>query len=136
VRVIRHLRLRRITPALLNKKMEEDDKLAVFDLLNYEAHDGLTMGIPGSVRVDPIRLRNGPKLTIPEGVSVVLYCSSRNDLASARVSEALRKRGLTNVWVLEGGLAAWVLEGLPVTTDLKTPEEVAARLGIVLPEGA
>jgi membrane protein DedA with SNARE-associated domain/rhodanese-related sulfurtransferase len=136
VRVIGHLRLRRITPALLNKKMAEDDKLAVFDLLNYEARDELTEGIPGSVRVDPTRLRNGPRLTIPEGVSVVLYCSSRNDLASARVSESLRKRGLTNVWVLEGGLAAWVQEGLPVTTDLKTPEEVAARLGIVLPEGA
>jgi len=136
VRVIRHLRLRRITAALLHKKMEEDDKLAVFDLLNYEAQDSLTMGIPGSVRADPTRLRNGPKLTIPDDVSVVIYCSSRNDLASARVSEALRKRGLTNVWVLEGGLAAWVQEGLPVTSDLKTPEEVAARLGIVLPEGA
>jgi membrane protein DedA with SNARE-associated domain/rhodanese-related sulfurtransferase len=136
VRVIRHLRLRRMTAALLCKKMAEDDKLAVFDLLNYEAHDGISEGIPGSVRVDPTRLRNGPRLTIPDGVSVVLYCSSRNDLVSARVSEALRKRGLTNVWVLEGGLAAWIHEGLPVTTDFKTPEEVAERLGIVLPEGA
>jgi rhodanese-related sulfurtransferase len=116
--------------------MKEDDQLAVFDLLNYEARDGLIEGIPGSVRVDPTRLRHGPRLTIPQGVSVVLYCSSRNDIVSARVAEALRKRGLDNVWVLEGGLAAWIQEGLPVTAELKTPEEVAARLGIVLPARA
>jgi hypothetical protein len=37
------------------------------------------------------------------------------------------------VWVLEGGLDAWVLGGRPVTMKLSVGEEVAARLGIVLP---
>ena len=133
VRVIRHLRLRRITPALLQEKMIADDKLAIFDLLDFEARLGEIAGIPGAVRVDPTRMREAPQLKIPEGMSVVLYCSSRGELASARVAEALRKRGIENVWVLEGGLEAWVQEGRPVTTKLSTPEEQLKRLGIELP---
>ena len=69
-------------------------------------------------------------------MSVILYSSSKNEFASARVAEALRKRGVFDVWVLEGGLEAWVQEGRPVTTHFQKPEEVAARLGIVLPERA
>jgi membrane protein DedA with SNARE-associated domain/rhodanese-related sulfurtransferase len=135
-RVIRQLRLRRISPALLQQKIDESSKMAIFDLLNYEAREEGVAGIPGSVRVDPTRLRRSPRVSIPEGVSVVLYCSSKNEFASARVAEALRKRGIFEVWVLEGGLEAWVQEGRPVTTEFQLPEVVAARLGIVLPEGA
>jgi membrane protein DedA with SNARE-associated domain/rhodanese-related sulfurtransferase len=132
-RVIRHLRLRRISPALLQQKMDESDQVAIFDLLHYEARDGNIPGIPGAVRVDPTRMRTSPRLKVPEGLNVVLYCSSKNELASARVAEALKKRGILNVWVLEGGLAAWELEGRPVTVELSTPQELAGRLGIELP---
>jgi len=134
VRMIRHLRLRRIGPALLQEKIDTGRRLAIFDLLHYEAHGREVAGIPGSVRVDPVRFRaNSGKVKIPDDVDIVLYCSSRNDFVSARVAEALEKRGIHNVWVLEGGLEAWELEGRPVTTELKTPEEVASRLGIELP---
>jgi len=70
---------------------------------------------------------------VPKDVDIVVYCSSKNEITSARVADALRKRGFEDVWVLEGGLDAWVLEGRAVTTALSTPEEVAARLGIVIP---
>jgi membrane protein DedA with SNARE-associated domain/rhodanese-related sulfurtransferase len=133
VRMIRHLRLRRISPTLLEEKIEQHGRLAVFDLLHYEAHGREVAGIPGSVRVDPVRFRTSRRVKVPEDVDIVLYCSSRNDFVSARVAETLEKRGVNNVWVLEGGLEAWELEGRPVTTQLKTPEEVASRLGIVLP---
>jgi membrane protein DedA with SNARE-associated domain/rhodanese-related sulfurtransferase len=135
-RVIRQLRLRRISPAMLQQKIDERGKMAIFDLLNYEARAEGVAGIPGAVRVDATRMRKGPRLAIPEGVSVVLYSSAKNEFASARVAEALRKRGIFEVWVLEGGLEAWVQEGRPVTTHFEKPEEVAARLGIVLPERA
>jgi membrane protein DedA with SNARE-associated domain/rhodanese-related sulfurtransferase len=135
-RVIRQLRLRRISPAMLQQKMDESGKTAIFDLLNYEARAEGVAGIPGAMRVDPTRMRKSPRVRIPEGVSVILYSSSKNEFASARVAEALRKRGMFEVWVLEGGLEAWVEEGRPVTTVFQTPQEVAARLGIVLPEGA
>jgi 3-mercaptopyruvate sulfurtransferase SseA len=46
------------------------------------------------------------------------------------VAVALRKRGISNLWVLEGGLKAWKKEGLPVTLQLSTSEEAAERFGI------
>jgi membrane protein DedA with SNARE-associated domain/rhodanese-related sulfurtransferase len=133
VRMIRHLRLRRISPALLQGKIDTGQRLAIFDLLHYEAHGREIAGIPGAVRVDPVRFRTTAKVKVPDDVSIVLYCSSRNEFVSARVAETLEKRGVNSVWVLEGGLEAWELEGRPVTTELKTPEEVASQLGIELP---
>ena len=133
VRVIRHLRLRRISPELLQRRLDDGDKIAIMDLLFFEARDGDIAGIPGAVRASPTRLRTGPHLVVPKDVDIVVYCSSKNEITSARVADALRKRGFEDVWVLEGGLDAWVLEGRAVTTALSTPEEVAARLGIVIP---
>ena len=133
VRMIRHLRLRRITPAMLEVKRKENPRLAIFDLLYYEARDGAMAGIPGALRIDPARARTTQRLDFPAGMEVVLYCSSRNEFASARVAENLQKHGFQDVWVLEGGLEAWVLEGRPVTLDLTTPILLAERLGIVLP---
>jgi len=133
VRAIRHLRLRRISPAMLQQKLENNEHVAVFDLLNYEAREGELAGIPGALRVDPTRLRKTRRLKLPEGIEVVLYCSSKNEFASARVAEALRKLGMEDVWVLEGGLKAWADDGRPVTMTLSTREELAARMGIVLP---
>jgi membrane protein DedA with SNARE-associated domain/rhodanese-related sulfurtransferase len=133
IRIIRHLRLRRISPAVLEARIEAGDKLAIFDLLDYEASEGEIAGIPSAFRVDPAKLRATPRIAVPEDLSVVLYCSSRNEFVSARVAEALRKRGHADVWVLEGGLEAWVLAGYPVTLNMPTGEQVAERLGIILP---
>jgi membrane protein DedA with SNARE-associated domain/rhodanese-related sulfurtransferase len=133
VRMIRHLRLRRISPVLLQEKIDKHSRLVIFDLLHYEAHGAEIAGIPGALRVDPVRFRTSRNVQIPPDIDIVLYCSSRNEFVSARVAEALERRGVSRVWVLEGGLDAWELEGRPVTTRFKTPEEVAARLGIVLP---
>jgi rhodanese-related sulfurtransferase len=134
--MVRHLRLRRISPELLQRKLNESDRVAIFDLLHYEAREGEIAGIPGAVRIDPARLRSAPHFVVPDDVDIVLYCSSRNEFVSARVAEALQKRGIKNVWVLEGGLDAWVREGRPITMTLSEGEEVAARLGIVVPERA
>ncbi len=133
VRMIRHLRLRRISPAMLSLKLKENPKVVVFDLLDFEARDGAIAGIPGAMRVDPGRMRAAQRLKIPDGVEIVLYCSSKNEFASARVAEALEKRGFTEVWVLEGGLEGWIADGHAVTLQLTTPVQLAERLGIVLP---
>ena len=66
-RVIRQLRLRRISPAMLQQKIDEHGKIAIFDLLNYEAQRG---GSSGHTRGDARgsdRMRTSPRVTIPEG---------------------------------------------------------------------
>jgi 3-mercaptopyruvate sulfurtransferase SseA len=50
------------------------------------------------------------------------------------VALALRRKGISNVWVLEGGLTAWKKEGLPVTLRLSTSAEAAERFGIKIAE--
>jgi membrane protein DedA with SNARE-associated domain/rhodanese-related sulfurtransferase len=130
VQMLRHLRLRRITPALLHKKITSAEQVAIVDLLSFEeGHEGLA-GIPGAVRMDPARLRSRIRVVVPENVGIVLYCSSSGELTSARVAVALQKIGISNVWVLEGGLAAWKKEGFPVTLHLSTSSEVTERFGI------
>jgi len=132
VTMIRHLRLHRISPAMLQRKIDDGERVGVLDLLRYEAMDQEFEGIPGAVRTDPDQLRKAQRVVVPEGVSMVLYCSSKNEFTSARVAAAMKKLGVSNVWILEGGLAAWVAEGRPTTTHFSTREELAERLGVVI----
>ena len=53
-----HLRPRRITPLLLNEKVMAGEPIAIIDLLDFEDPHDDRSGIPGSVRMDPARLRS------------------------------------------------------------------------------
>lgn len=132
-RMIRHLRLKRISPAMLRTKIDQADRIAILDLKYYEAREGTIEGIAGAFRVDPGRLRRSGRIAIPEGLELILYCSSKNEFVSARAAGALQRAGISDVWVLDGGLEAWVREGFPVTSELATAEEAAARVGVILP---
>jgi membrane protein DedA with SNARE-associated domain/rhodanese-related sulfurtransferase len=136
VRMIRRLRVRRITPPMLARKLKSNMKVAVLDLLNFEEEtEGESLeAIPGAFKVDASRLRKSPQITVPDDVEVILYCSSRRDVESARVAVALKRIGIDKVWVLEGGLKAWREQGFPVAHSLEAPEVVAERLGVKLPE--
>jgi rhodanese-related sulfurtransferase len=116
--MLRHLRLRRIAPLLLHKKLASGEQVAIIDLLSFEEKNENRAGIPGAVRMDPARLRNRFRVEIPKNVGIVLYCSSAGEFTSARVAVALQKKGVSNVWVLDGGLTAWKNEGLPLTLHL------------------
>ncbi|WP_041597002.1 rhodanese-like domain-containing protein [Granulicella tundricola] len=128
--MIRELRFRRITPELLHQKIQRGEKVAVIDLLGFEGHDGAELGIPGSVRISAARLKNGPLLAVPKDVEIVLYCSSHQQILSARVALGLKRRGVRAVSVLEGGLDAWRHLGFELSNDFGVPEDIAARLGI------
>jgi membrane protein DedA with SNARE-associated domain/rhodanese-related sulfurtransferase len=135
VRMIRHLRLRRISPPLLARKLKSDRKVAVLDLSNFEEEaEGESLErIPGALSVDPSILRKSPHITIPDDVKIILYCSSGSDVVSARAAVGLKRIGINKVWVLEGGLKAWREHGLPVSQSPETPEIVAERYGVKLP---
>jgi membrane protein DedA with SNARE-associated domain len=128
--MLRHLRLRRITPLLLNERITSGEQIAILDLLEFEDEQEERAGIPGAVRMSPSRLRSRLRIVVPEGLEMVLYCSSSGEFTSARVAVALEKKGVSNVWVLDGGLTAWEREGLPVTVNLSTSKDAAERFGI------
>jgi rhodanese-related sulfurtransferase len=97
--------------------------------LDFEDEHEERAGIPGALRVTPSRLRSLSRVVVPEYLEMVLYCSSSGEFTSVRVAVALQKKGITNVWVLDGGLSAWEREGLPVTVNLSTSKDAAERFG-------
>jgi membrane protein DedA with SNARE-associated domain/rhodanese-related sulfurtransferase len=128
--MLRHLRLRRITPLLLHERLNSGEEVALIDLLDFEDGRGSRPGIAGAVRIAPAHFRSRSKVVSPKELGIVLYCSSSGELTSARVAVSLRKKGVFNVWVPEGGLEAWEKAGLPVTMNLSTENEAAERLDI------
>ena len=129
VLMVRYLHLRRIGPEELNAKLGRASKVAIVDLLNFE--DGeVKAGIPGAIRIDPARLRRLSRLIMPDDLEIVLYCSSKREITSARVALALGKKGIPKLWILDGGLDGWIKEGYPVTPDLSSPGDRALELGI------
>jgi 3-mercaptopyruvate sulfurtransferase SseA len=101
----------------------------IIDLFNFEDGD-TSVGIPTAIRIDPIRLRNRSTVIVPEDLEIILCCLSEHEIMSARVALALRRKGIPRVWILEGGLKAWIKQGYPVTTTLGDPKERAMSLGI------
>lgn len=67
---------------------------------------------------------------VREGVPVVAYDADNGSVA-ARLWWLLRWAGHDRVSVLDGGYAAWVAEGRPVTTEVPTPEpgDLTVRAG-------
>ena len=120
---------------MLVRKLKSGSKVAILDLLDFDDDhvSGIAESIPGALRLDPARLRNSPRISVPNDVQIVLYCSSRRDVMSAQVAIALQKIGVQNVWVLEGGLRGWREEGYPVSQNTEPPEIVASRFGVTLP---
>jgi 3-mercaptopyruvate sulfurtransferase SseA len=129
------VRLRRISPPMLARKLKSNSKVAVLDVSTFEADTTSKRleAIPGAFAVDPSLLRKSPQITIPSDVKIILYSSSGSDTVSARAAVDLKKIGVDKVWVLEGGLKAWRDQGFPVSQSTEMPEVVAKRLGVSLP---
>jgi membrane protein DedA with SNARE-associated domain/rhodanese-related sulfurtransferase len=139
--MIRRLEVRRVSPTMLHRKLRSGNRVALLDLQDFEDQTsgeesdfGGSPAIPGAFRVDPSRLRNSPHIHVPGDVEIVLYCSSRSDMVSARAALELKRIGVENVWVLEGGLNGWREKGLPLSQSPEAPEAVAERLGVCLPD--
>ena len=135
VRMICELRQRRITPAALARKLKSNSKVAVLDLAHFEAEIAgeIPQAIPGSCLVDPSLLRHAPQMAVPDDVKIIVYSPSGSHTVSARAAVGLKRIGVDKVWMLEGGLKAWLAYGLPVSQFPEPPEAVAERLGVKLP---
>ena len=134
LRMIRQLRLRRISPPMLARKLKSNRKVAVLDLTEFEEGTGnKPSAIPGAFRVDRSLMWKSPHISVPNDVQIIVYSSSGHDIVSARAAMALNRIGVDKVWVLEGGLKAWQEQGFPVSQSTEPPEVVAARFGVKLP---
>lgn len=99
--------------------------------------DGVLAGPPGAGGRHPLPaadiLQAGLRsVGVRDGDTIVVY-DQKTSLASARAWWVLRWAGLSDVRVLDGGLAAWQEAGLDVTTTVPAPDpgDVTIRVGSV-----
>jgi membrane protein DedA with SNARE-associated domain/rhodanese-related sulfurtransferase len=124
-RVYRDLRIARITPQELKRRVDKGDKVIVVDLRSdFEQADGR---IPGALiavgdNVEELVSTIGPA-TIAES-EVVLYCSCPNEISSARAALRLKRHGVKRVRPLEGGFPVWKELGFPIEMPVRKNAEV------------
>jgi membrane protein DedA with SNARE-associated domain/rhodanese-related sulfurtransferase len=110
---VRTLRMARISPEALKLRVDAGEDLAIIDLRTSLDVAATPYAIPGSrwLAADAIDAVEAEMLRVRE---VVLYCACPNEATSARVALLLKRKGITRVHPLEGGLAAWMALGFPV----------------------
>jgi rhodanese-related sulfurtransferase len=65
-----------------------------------------------AINVRPEELTGKPEAKLKKKKPVLLVCDT--GASSARLVGALRQAGFENTWALDGGLAAWLRDNLPV----------------------
>ena len=109
------LRMARITPEELKRRLDSAEPLVVLDLRHTMEFSIEPGGIPGALRMTPEELDRRFE-EIPTHQEVVLYCSCPNEASSARSALRLMRRGIERVRPLEGGLQGWRERGYPLVT--------------------
>jgi membrane protein DedA with SNARE-associated domain/rhodanese-related sulfurtransferase len=115
-RLLRELRMSRITVDELYQKLKAGENLMILDLRPLD-----------ELAEDPSRIRGALQMTmdevehrqqeIPRDRDIILYCSCPNEVSSARVALRLQRKGISRVRPLLGGIDAWRERNYP--TELR-----------------
>ncbi|MHB8519930.1 MAG: DedA family protein/thiosulfate sulfurtransferase GlpE [Limisphaerales bacterium] len=105
-RLLRELRIARITVDELHERQEAGENPVILDLrpdVELEQDPSLIRGAL-HMSMEEVERRQHE---IPRDRDVILYCSCPNEVSSARVALALRRNGISRVRPLLGGIDAW-----------------------------
>ena len=119
---IRQLRIDRITPEELKRKMDAGEEVVIVDLrgsLDFEAEPAM---IPGAVHLDYADLEEVSD-ELAKAAEVVLYCNCPNEVTSAKMALMLRRKGVQKIRPLQNGLNGWRDLGYPVSETQETATE-------------
>jgi membrane protein DedA with SNARE-associated domain/rhodanese-related sulfurtransferase len=119
---IRQLRIDRITPEELKRKMDAGEEVVIVDLrgsLDFEAEPAM---IPGAVHLDYADLEEVSD-ELAKAAEVVLYCNCPNEVTSAKMALMLRRKGVQKIRPLQNGLNGWRDLGYPVAESQETVTE-------------
>lgn len=105
-RLLKELRMTRITVEELHRKLESGESLLILDLRSAAEFAEEPSPIDGVLHItlDELQLRHEE---IPRDRDVILYCSCPNEESSAQAALLLRRQGITRVHPLLGGIEAW-----------------------------
>jgi rhodanese-related sulfurtransferase len=112
----------RILPAQVIGVIERGMSPVLVDARTKTDYETSPLKLPSSVRLDPAEAEAGRINLDSEGKQmVVVYCSTPEEATSSRVAQILRKRGLSNVRILKGGLGGWTNARLPIEAKSHLP---------------
>lgn len=111
--LLRELRMARISPDELKRLMDDGQAVLVVDLRGAMDHEADPHTIPGALRMTAEELEHRHH-EIPRDQDVILFCACPNEVTAARMALMLRKRGITKVRPLAGGIAEWRAREFPL----------------------
>ncbi len=129
-RLLRQLRMARISPAELAALMIRDSRPVLLDARSTFERAADPFIIPGSLLLD----HGAVELAIPTQAKqrpIVLYCSCPNEISAAILARRLHKLGFADVRPLGGGIAAWREAGhrvIPIISSELAPAPAPAGL--------
>jgi membrane protein DedA with SNARE-associated domain/rhodanese-related sulfurtransferase len=112
-RLLRRLRIARISVEELHRRQEAGEDLLVVDLRSALDLRNDPFIIKGALHLHLHELERR-HVEIPRDRDVILYCSCPNEVISAHAALLLQKRGITRVRPLGGGINAWREHHYPV----------------------
>jgi membrane protein DedA with SNARE-associated domain len=120
-RLLRELRMARITVDELHRKIEAGEDLMILDLRSAAAVEEDPLLIRGALhlRMDQVdhRLREEAR-----DRDIILYCSCPNEASAARVALLLQRKGFSRVRPLLGGIDAWRERNYPTESRVLTQQ--------------
>jgi membrane protein DedA with SNARE-associated domain/rhodanese-related sulfurtransferase len=105
-RLLKQLRMARITVDDLYQKLEIGESVIILDLRSNAEVERDPSLIRGARHITMDELKSRPQ-DIPRDRDIILYCSCPNEVSSARMALMLQRNGFTRVRPLQGGLDAW-----------------------------
>ena len=111
-RLLRELRIARITVDELHQKQEAGENPVILDLRPHVELEQNPSLIRGALHMSMEEVERRQQ-EIPRDRDVVLYCSCPNEVSSARAALALRRNGILRVRPLLGGIDAWRERNFP-----------------------
>jgi membrane protein DedA with SNARE-associated domain/rhodanese-related sulfurtransferase len=117
-RVLRQLRIARVTPEEVFQKQEAGETLFILDLRSSAELQQQPTLIRGALHINVADVERR-HTEIPRDRDIVVYCSCPNEVTAARVAILLMRKGVKRVRPLLGGIAAWRESNYPL--DRFTP---------------
>jgi membrane protein DedA with SNARE-associated domain/rhodanese-related sulfurtransferase len=130
-RILRELRMARISVADLHQKQQAGEPLTILDLRSSAALEEDPAIIPGAIHTTLDEIKRGNH-QLPRDREIVVYCSCPNEITAARVALLLQRSGFKNVRPLLGGIDAWREQNLPVvvSASLSTGSVTSEAAGV------
>jgi membrane protein DedA with SNARE-associated domain/rhodanese-related sulfurtransferase len=112
-RLLRELRMARITVEELHRKQEAGEQPIILDLRSNAELERDPSIIRGAVHLvlEEVEHRHHE---FPHDRDIIVYCSCPNEATAARVARLLQRHGFTRVRPLLGGIDAWREQNYPM----------------------